>query len=80
MFPCDMCTASFSRRHDLERHRRGHSGECTSPYVCEGCGSGFTRSDGRGRHWKLQPTCETLHFQRGGSGKRRSAASGPGAN
>jgi uncharacterized Zn-finger protein len=27
MFPCDFCSASFSRKHDLERHRRGHSGE-----------------------------------------------------
>lgn len=77
MFPCDFCSASFSRRHDLERHRRGHSGE--APYVCEGCGAAFTRSDGRGRHWKLQPQCEQAHFQRGGGGKRRSGRSGSGS-
>ncbi|PVF97606.1 hypothetical protein CPB86DRAFT_815465 [Serendipita vermifera] len=74
MFPCDYCTASFSRRHDLERHRRGHSGE--TPYSCEGCGAGFTRSDGRGRHWKLNPLCEQRHFERGGRGKKRSGGSG----
>lgn len=77
MFPCEYCSASFSRRHDLERHKRGHSGE--APYMCQGCGAKFTRSDGRGRHWKLQPDCEQRHFQFGGGGRRRGA-SGSGSS
>lgn len=47
-----------------------------APYVCEGCGTAFTRSDGRGRHWKLHPQCEATHFRRGGGGKRRSGKFG----
>ncbi|KAG8813052.1 hypothetical protein FRC17_001695 [Serendipita sp. 399] len=79
MFPCDICSASFSRRHDLDRHRRAHSGE--APYPCLGCGSAFTRSDGRGRHWKLQPDCEQRHYQLGGTGRKNArGGSGTGAS
>ncbi|KAG8830734.1 hypothetical protein FRC18_007689 [Serendipita sp. 400] len=74
MFPCDLCSASFSRRHDLERHRRGHSGE--APYTCLGCSSAFTRSDGRGRHWKLHPECEQKHYQSGGTGRKNAKSAG----
>lgn len=30
MYECGICVASFSRKHDMERHRRTHTGE--SPY------------------------------------------------
>src|SRR5258706_11981078 len=30
MYECGICIASFSRKHDMERHRRTHTGE--SPY------------------------------------------------
>ena len=30
MYECGICVASFSRKHDMERHRRTHTGE--APY------------------------------------------------
>ena len=35
MYECGICIASFSRKHDMERHRRAHTGEAPygkSPY------------------------------------------------
>ena len=35
MYECGICVASFSRKHDMERHRRTHTGEAPygkSPY------------------------------------------------
>ncbi|OUM64323.1 hypothetical protein PIROE2DRAFT_25159, partial [Piromyces sp. E2] len=45
---CDICKKIFSRKYDLIRHRRIHTGE--TPYKCHICGLGFTRSDHRDRH------------------------------
>ncbi|KAI9269138.1 hypothetical protein BDA99DRAFT_407967, partial [Phascolomyces articulosus] len=47
---CGVCTRTFARRHDLERHTRVHTG--IKPYVCPCCLKAFPRSDARGRHFR----------------------------
>lgn len=50
-FPCTYCLRAFSRKHDLERHARVHSGD--RPYVCQACKKGFPRSDALRRHMRV---------------------------
>ncbi|KAI8879567.1 hypothetical protein K501DRAFT_283906 [Backusella circina FSU 941] len=52
---CSFCTRSFTRRHDLDRHTRIHTG--IKPYGCPCCQKSFARSDARGRHFQSDPTC-----------------------
>ncbi|KAF1806577.1 hypothetical protein FB192DRAFT_1294606, partial [Mucor lusitanicus] len=52
---CLYCTRAFSRRHDLERHVRVHTG--VKPYHCPCCQKSFARSDARGRHFQSDPLC-----------------------
>lgn len=52
---CLHCTRAFSRRHDLERHVRVHTG--AKPYHCPCCQKSFARSDARGRHFQSDPSC-----------------------
>lgn len=48
--------------------------ESIVPGECEGCGAVFTRSDGRGRHFKLQPECEAAHYAKTqGKAKRKGS-------
>ncbi|KAJ7119910.1 hypothetical protein C8R43DRAFT_843147, partial [Mycena crocata] len=48
-YPCDICSLSFDRHHDLKRHRGTHAGE--RPYLCNGgCEKTFTRKDALKRH------------------------------
>lgn len=55
-FQCAFCSRGFSRRHDLERHTRVHTG--VKPYQCPSCQKSFTRSDARGRHFQSSPVCQ----------------------
>ncbi|ORZ27898.1 hypothetical protein BCR41DRAFT_294195, partial [Lobosporangium transversale] len=47
-FPCHLCTRIFSRKHDLQRHIRVHTG--SKPYVCMSCQKAFARTDALCRH------------------------------
>ncbi|KAL0084790.1 hypothetical protein F4703DRAFT_1856072 [Phycomyces blakesleeanus] len=54
-FGCEDCKRAFTRRHDLERHKRVHTG--VQPYECPHCLRKFSRTDARQRHWKLEKEC-----------------------
>jgi hypothetical protein len=42
-FKCDQCTQSFSRNHDLKRHKRIHL--AVKPFPCNHCSKSFSRKD-----------------------------------
>ncbi|PKI84882.1 hypothetical protein MVES_001043 [Malassezia vespertilionis] len=50
-FPCMYCSKAFTRKHDLERHARVHSGD--KPYACTQCQKAFPRSDALRRHMRV---------------------------
>jgi hypothetical protein len=58
---CDICHKIFSRKYDLIRHRRLHTGD--TPYKCKICGQGFTRSDHRDRHIRRTSCGESKYYQ-----------------
>lgn len=47
-YACPSCPASFSRRHDLNRHSRIHL--AVKPYGCPNCQKSFSRKDALKRH------------------------------
>lgn len=55
IYPCNYCKRSFSRRYDVTRHERTHTG--VKPYVCPCCLKGFSRSDARVRHYRTEIAC-----------------------
>lgn len=55
-FKCDQCTQSFSRNHDLKRHKRIHL--AVKPFPCNYCSKSFSRKDALKRH-KLVKGCDT---------------------
>jgi uncharacterized Zn-finger protein len=54
-FKCDQCTQSFSRNHDLKRHKRIHL--AIKPFPCNYCAKTFSRKDALKRH-RLVKGCE----------------------
>ena len=59
-FVCSRCSRAFSRKHDLERHARVHSGD--RPYVCRVCKKGFPRSDALRRHIRVERDTHESYF------------------
>ncbi|CCX07803.1 hypothetical protein FPQ18DRAFT_93870 [Pyronema domesticum] len=47
-FKCDVCPQSFSRNHDLKRHKRIHL--AVKPFPCDNCDKSFSRKDALKRH------------------------------
>ncbi|KAI1504877.1 hypothetical protein F5X99DRAFT_329853 [Biscogniauxia marginata] len=47
-FKCDVCPQSFSRNHDLKRHKRIHL--AVKPFPCDHCEKAFSRKDALKRH------------------------------
>jgi len=47
-FKCDQCPQSFSRNHDLKRHKRIHL--AVKPFPCGHCEKSFSRRDALKRH------------------------------
>jgi len=54
-FHCDLCPQTFSRSHDLKRHKYIHTG--IKPFKCEKCGKGFSRRDALNRHARGEINC-----------------------
>jgi hypothetical protein len=54
-FPCHLCPRIFSRKHDLQRHIRVHTG--SKPYICLNCQKAFARTDALCRHYKVEEIC-----------------------
>ncbi|ORX89646.1 zinc finger protein, partial [Basidiobolus meristosporus CBS 931.73] len=47
---CQYCFRSFTRKHDLHRHIRVHTGD--KPYQCNYCNKSFARTDALKRHYR----------------------------
>ncbi|KAI9007910.1 hypothetical protein CLU79DRAFT_777482 [Phycomyces nitens] len=52
---CLFCPKTFTRKYDLSRHSRTHTG--VKPYECPHCRKAFFRTDGRTRHFQIEASC-----------------------
>lgn len=55
-FSCAQCHRLFSRKYDVIRHVRVHTG--IKPYACPCCHKRFARSDARARHFRIEKSCK----------------------
>lgn len=55
IYDCNLCTRSFARKHDLQRHIRVHTG--AKPYYCLNCEKAFARTDALKRHLRMEEAC-----------------------
>ncbi|XWX02106.1 hypothetical protein V2A60_010138 [Cordyceps javanica] len=67
-FKCDQCIQSFSRNHDLKRHKRIHL--AVKPFPCNFCSKSFSRKDALKRH-RLVKGCETRTGDQNDDASRR---------
>ncbi|KAK9688127.1 hypothetical protein K7432_014504 [Basidiobolus ranarum] len=56
---CHFCFRSFTRKHDLHRHIRVHTGD--KPYRCNYCSKSFARTDALKRHHRVDEQCQSAH-------------------
>lgn len=54
-FSCEICQRPFSRKYDLRRHFRIHTGD--KPYSCPCCKKAFARTDALKRHLRVEEKC-----------------------
>ena len=57
-FSCPHCDRTFTRKYDVIRHQRIHTG--SKPYKCPCCMKGFSRSDARIRHFRTETSCRDV--------------------
>ncbi|KAG5965541.1 hypothetical protein E4U56_001742 [Claviceps arundinis] len=74
-FKCDQCTQSFSRNHDLKRHKRIHL--AVKPFPCSFCSKSFSRKDALKRH-RLVKGCETKSLEAAAEKERPQDRAGEG--
>ncbi|KAG5921739.1 hypothetical protein E4U42_005720 [Claviceps africana] len=74
-FKCDQCTQSFSRNHDLKRHKRIHL--AVKPFPCSFCSKSFSRKDALKRH-RLVKGCETKSLEAAAAEENARDRSGEG--
>jgi len=51
-YKCDLCNRSFAQACNMQRHRRGHTGQ--RPFKCHVCFKTFSRKTGLNRHLEKQ--------------------------
>ncbi|BEJ11719.1 hypothetical protein CspHIS471_0201790 [Cutaneotrichosporon sp. HIS471] len=72
-FPCPDCSEAFTRRNDLNRHRRKHTGE--KPFQCPVCGTAYARKDKLLMHIQRAELCRSrLPPRPPGRGRGRGAS------
>ncbi|KAL7920837.1 hypothetical protein ACQKWADRAFT_151506 [Trichoderma austrokoningii] len=72
-FKCDQCVQSFSRNHDLKRHKRIHL--AVKPFPCTFCSKSFSRKDALKRH-RLVKGCENKSHETQAAGENGSSRGG----
>ncbi|OUM67465.1 hypothetical protein PIROE2DRAFT_25211, partial [Piromyces sp. E2] len=48
-FQCEFCPSAFSRKHDLKRHIKIHTG-FTPAHKCKHCGKNYARVEALAKH------------------------------